>query len=1217
MRKIMFLLLLTVSVMSLPTFAKITIRNDDPSATYTSAEKPNIKSGKMVWDQASSTLTLDNVTLDFYGLGEDLDLMGGSDMTIKLVGTNTITSTYVAIMCNIYNNKTLTITSDDGTGKLSCQGWSGIYMDYDESYLTIKNCTVELEGTNGGGINGDGWNGHNFQTLTIENANVTAVGVEGDRWYGSISYLESLVLKGCYISAPEGVFFKKISATVNDKDVNIGCLTTDGTTPSLEKIVIKSRAINETNFPDPNFRAYIKAAIDIDADDVLSDGEIVSTTTINVNNKEIKDMTGIGFFTELAVLNCERNDLSEKGIDLSANTKLEELYLYSSKLTAIDVTMLPNLKKLYVGWNNLSALDVSKNTKLISLNCYGNTGIRSLDVSMLPDLDYLCTYMDPIGTLDLSNNTKLTSLECSSCGLHALDVSMLPNLKQIACSLNPMKLLDLSHNPEIEEVRTYYCTGMESLNLSGCTKLKTVSVYNCNFSELVLPDECPSLYTLDVYINKLKGEGMKALVESMPTVTGGEMRVLDTTSSREGNSISSSLVAKAVGKGWTVLYNQSDPATWEEYAGDPGLAINDTNFPDEKFRAYVKSKFDKDHNDYLSDEEIANVKEIIVTSTGVKDLTGIHFFTELTKLEAWNMDLSAKPLDLTANTKLEVIDMYHAGLTAIDVTTLVNLNKLNVGANNLTSLDVSNNTKLTHLNCYYNTGLKSIDLSNLPLLDFLHIYGSPVGTLDLSHNTQLTILSCPKCELTTLDVSMLPMLKTIICGQNYLTTLDLSHNPELEEVDVASSNKFVTLDLSACTKLTKVYLDNCRLTELTLNPTCTSLTRLEIYANKLNGAAMTAFVESLPTTSGGFLRAYDPKSVNEGNVMTTTQVATAVAKGWKVLYNVATSGYDWKEYAGTAPGIAIDAVNFPDDNFRAEIAKKKYDDDQDGYLSDEEIESTTLSQVSEMGIEDLTGVEHFKALKYLHCNDNELTALDVSALPALEILYCLRNNITALDVTKNPALRDLACGTNPIKTLDVTKNPSLEILSCMENQLTTLDVTKNPKLRLLRCYGNQLTSLDVTNNADLESMDCSGNKLTTLDLSKNIKMTTLDCSSNKLTALNLSNLAVAGLDVTIHIDSNQIGEDAMQALVESLRAAGKGAFADAVEKPQVALAKSKNWIIVDYNTDAPYEGTEGITVPYVAMPSQPATVYDLSGRRVNVNVKKGLYITNGKKVKVK
>ena len=79
--------------------------------------------------------------------------------------------------------------------------------------------------------------------------------------------------------------------------------------------------------------------------------------------------------------------------------------------------------------------------------------------------------------------------------------------------------------------------------------------------------------------------------------------------------------------------------------------------------------------------------------------------------------------------------------------------------------------------------------------------------------------------------------------------------------------------------------------------------------------------------------------------------------------------------------------------------------------------------------------EKFSALRYLDCNNNQLTSLDV---------------------TKNTALTTLSCGGNQLSSLDVTKNTALTSLECYFIQLTSLDVTKNTKLLddAIRCDAN-------------------------------------------------------------------------------------------------------------------------------------------------------------------
>ena len=223
------------------------------------------------------------------------------------------------------------------------------------------------------------------------------------------------------------------------------------------------------------------------------------------------------------------------------------------------------------------------------------------------------------------------------------------------------------------------------------------------------------------------------------------------------------------------------------------------------------------------------------------------------------------------------------------------------------------------------------------------------------------------------------------------------------------------------------------------------------------------------------------------------------------------SGEGENGIAVQSAGVAIDNTNFPDANFRTVV--ENYDTNKDGNLSDTEIAAVEVIDCSRKGITNLKGIEYFTSLDILWCDENQLTALDVSENTALEELYCMYNQLTTLDVSKNIALERLYCYHNQLTKLDVSKNIALERLYCYHNQLTKLDVSKNTELTKLDCYGNQLTTLDVSENTALTKLDCGLNQLTTLDVSKNTALTELDCDENQLTTLDVSeNTALTELD---------------------------------------------------------------------------------------------------------
>ncbi len=158
-------------------------------------------SGKMSYDAASHTLTLENVILDS---GNDNSIESESslsDLTIILKGENLITQKKGRINLGSVKNK---IT---GSGSLKATSLSnaGIYLDESELLIT-GDCTLELKGA--WGI--CGYAGLT-ETLIIEGATVKATGTSG-----SICDIKELFLRDCIITSPSGATIKGGTVVVDD-----------------------------------------------------------------------------------------------------------------------------------------------------------------------------------------------------------------------------------------------------------------------------------------------------------------------------------------------------------------------------------------------------------------------------------------------------------------------------------------------------------------------------------------------------------------------------------------------------------------------------------------------------------------------------------------------------------------------------------------------------------------------------------------------------------------------------------------------------------------------------------------------------------------------------------------------------------------------------------------------------------------------------------------
>lgn len=235
----MFLLLMALACMSMQTSAWVIISISEDSKTLTSAENSDVKSGTITWDKDTKTITLDNVTIDISRSNDYFGITDDGNVTMKLVGNNVIKSQNYVALYHLAKG-VLTITSDDGTGCLTCEGDYGIYVSFDESELVINNCQVTATGTYGGGINGDGWNMRNFKKLTVDNADVTVKGKPGLRHYGSISWVEEIELNDCSYKSPSGLVFSVLTIDVNGKAYTASGLTIgDATEFTTEEVVIQ------------------------------------------------------------------------------------------------------------------------------------------------------------------------------------------------------------------------------------------------------------------------------------------------------------------------------------------------------------------------------------------------------------------------------------------------------------------------------------------------------------------------------------------------------------------------------------------------------------------------------------------------------------------------------------------------------------------------------------------------------------------------------------------------------------------------------------------------------------------------------------------------------------------------------------------------------------------------------------------------------------------
>ena len=324
-----------------------------------------------------------------------------------------------------------------------------------------------------------------------------------------------------------------------------------------------SLPINEDNFPDANFRNYIRT-YKAGNRDVLTVEQQKNVTTIKVEGWNISNLKGIEAFPNLKELNCGNNSIQK--LDLRQNPELKTLICKKNQLTQLELSKNSQIDYLNCSWNQLKQLDVSNLEDLVNLDC-SNNDLEQLDVEKskwlgelncskneLTELDVDVTHKPNLIRVECQNN-KLTSLilgenqmleklNCANNQLPQLNLNNMSALKELNCANNQLTVLDVSSSPDLTKLwlKNNHLT---SLNLDNNPNLdfSITDVYHSDFNNVYTvtlnPDRTFDLSTLprgfeinrvtEWFNGTVKGniltvnEGIKVVYYGYQCITGGIM----------------------------------------------------------------------------------------------------------------------------------------------------------------------------------------------------------------------------------------------------------------------------------------------------------------------------------------------------------------------------------------------------------------------------------------------------------------------------------------------------------------------------------------------------------------------------------------------------------------------------------------------------------------------------------------------------------------------
>ena len=589
-------------------------------------------------------------------------------------------------------------------------------------------------------------------------------------------------------------------------------------------------------------------------------------------------------------------------------------------------------------YGNLTAIDVSHNTELTSLSCQDNR-LSSLDVSNNTKLTKLICFRNRLSSLIVVNNVLLKELNCYGNNLNTLDVSQNMWFEELYCSNNQLSILSVWNNGYLTKLD---CSNnrLSSLDLSNNTDLKILYCYGNAFTTDALDD---------IYC---------ALPDRRGKEEGDIEPVYDSSSSNHATVLATNK-QNATAKNWKVQYWQDNTDILTN-----GIYVCGTPHIEPNMSRYITLTVAKDSAiklDFMAAQ--ANTPIRIVSGSNTQNIivgtswTGTTYYT-------------ADGTEITVYGDIIGFECQQNGenLTALDLSQNTQLKRLDCSSNNLTSLDVSNNTQLTTLNCSSNN----------------------LTALDVSNNTELTRLNCYGNNFST------AALDDIYCA---LPDRDPSDYAGIYPVyDSSSSYNDTVLATNAQNAIDKNW-------------------QVQYYEDDGSG-------DTDIHTTGTYVCGTPHPELNMSRYITLTVAEDSTIK---LDFKAAADGTPIRIVSGSnTRDIIPDDTDWVGGAFTADGTEMTVYGDITGFICDGN--GTNLTAID---------VSHNTQLTTLHCNDNQLSSLNVSNNTLLEELGCSKNPLGSLDVSNNTQLERLECSKNPLSSLDVSNNTQLKWLYCYGNKFST------------------------------------------------------------------------------------------------------------------------------------------------------------------------------------
>ena len=424
-------------------------------------------------------------------------------------------------------------------------------------------------------------------------------------------------------------------------------------------------------------------------------------------------------------------------------------------------------------------------------------------------------------------------------------------------------------------------------------------------------------------------------------------------------------------------------------AADAGTEIT-AAFTDPQFLAAVYEWIGKTPGTPIYEADVAEIGYLGLYDLGIKDLSGLEYFTALMDFQCGGNPLSE--LDVSRNTQLMYLSCYRHNLTTIDVSKNTALCSLYLDDGELTALDVSKNTELYMLSVDYNW-LTELDLSHNTALEYLYVSGNALAS---------------KAAIKGIDALD---LRYFSMGTQYPATVVL---PE----------EGIARDFTDIRFLWSVYAAAGKFYGTVLYPQdVAGITELNVSDNSIRS------VEGLEHFTG--LTHFDC-SYNRLTALNVSKnkALETLRCGGNNLTNLTLNGVSALKELWCAHN-ALTALDLSENTLLESLIC------WNNQITALDLTPLTNLQEADVSYMKLTALDVSKntQLTFLECGKNAIKTLDISKNTQLTVLYVYDTQLTALDVSQNTALNVLLCYNNNLTTLNLTNTRQLSYLDCSGNRL--------------------------------------------------------------------------------------------------------------------------------------------------------------------------------------